>query len=192
MVKVRGANTCGSGVEGTGFFYAPGRLMTNAHVVAGVTRPEVEVGGTSVTASVVLYDEDLDIAVLSLPDTGTPHLALDAEVEPRDAVAVLGYPEDGPYDVQSGRVRAEQRLRSPDIYGEGTVIRQVFSLRALIRPGNSGGPIVTSGGDVAGMVFAASVSDQDTGYALTADQVAESAAAGVTRQAPVDTGTCVR
>ena len=192
VVKVRGANTCGSGVEGTGFFYAPGRLMTNAHVVAGVTRPEVEVGGTSVTASVVLYDEDLDIAVLSLPDTGTPHLALDAEVEPRDAVAVLGYPEDGPYDVQSGRVRAEQRLRSPDIYGEGTVIRQVFSLRALLRPGNSGGPIVTSGGDVAGMVFAASVSDQDTGYALTADQVAESAAAGVTRQAPVDTGTCVR
>ena len=192
VVKVRGANTCGSGVEGTGFFYAPGRLMTNAHVVAGVTRPEVEVGGTSVTASVVLYDEDLDIAVLSLPDTGTPLLALDAEVEPRDAVAVLGYPEDGPYDVQSGRVRAEQRLRSPDIYGEGTVIRQVFSLRALIRPGNSGGPIVTSGGDVAGMVFAASVSDQDTGYALTADQVAESAAAGVTRQAPVDTGTCVR
>ena len=192
VVKVRGANTCGSGVEGTGFFYAPGRLMTNAHVVAGVTRPEVEVGGTSVTASVVLYDEDLDIAVLSLPDTGTPHLALDAEVEPRDAVAVLGYPEDGPYDVQSGRVRAEQRLRSPDIYGEGTVIRQVFSLRALIRPGNSGGPIVTSGGDVAGMVFAASVSDQDTGYALTADQVAESAAAGVTREAPVDTGTCVR
>ena len=192
VVKVRGANGCGSGVEGTGFFYAPGRLMTNAHVVAGVTRPEVEVGGTSVTASVVLYDEDLDIAVLSLPDTGTPHLALDAEVEPRDAVAVLGYPEDGPYDVQSGRVRAEQRLRSPDIYGEGTVIRQVFSLRALIRPGNSGGPIVTSGGDVAGMVFAASVSDQDTGYALTADQVAESAAAGVTRQAPVDTGTCVR
>ena len=147
---------------------------------------------SSVVASVVLYDEDLDIAVLSLPDTGTPHLALDAEVEPRDAVAVLGYPEDGPYDVQSGRVRAEQRLRSPDIYGEGTVIRQVFSLRALIRPGNSGGPIVTSAGDVAGMVFAASVSDQDTGYALTADQVAESAAAGVTRDAPVDTGTCVR
>ena len=192
VVKVRGANTCGSGVEGTGFFYAPGRLMTNAHVVAGVTRPEVEVGGTSVTASVVLYDEDLDIAVLSLPDTGTPHLALDAEVEPRDAVAVLGYPEDGPYDVQSGRVRAEQRLRSPDIYGEGTVIRQVFSLRALIRPGNSGGPIVTSGGDVAGMVFAASVSDQDTGYALTANQLGESATRGLTRNTPVDTGTCVR
>ncbi|GAA5113489.1 MarP family serine protease [Alloalcanivorax gelatiniphagus] len=192
VVKVRGTNGCGGGVEGTGFFYAPDRLMTNAHVVAGVTRPEVEVGGSSVTASVVLYDAELDIAVLALPETGAPHLALDTEAEPRDPVAVLGYPEDGPYDVESGRIRAEQRLRSPDIYGEGTVIRQVFSLRALIRPGNSGGPIVTSSGDVAGMVFAASVSDRDTGYALTADQVAESAAAGVTRTTPVDTGTCVR
>jgi S1-C subfamily serine protease len=192
VVKVRGANGCGSGVEGTGFFYAPGRLMTNAHVVAGVTRPEVEVGGSSVVASVVLYDADLDIAVLSVPDVGVPQLAFDTEVEPRDPIAVLGYPEDGPYDVQSGRIRAEQRLRSPDIYGDGTVIRQVYSLRALIRPGNSGGPIVTSAGEVAGLVFAASVSDPDTGYALTASQVAESAAAGVTRESPVDTGTCVR
>ena len=192
VVKVRGANGCGSGVEGTGFFYAPGRLMTNAHVVAGVTRPEVEVGGSSVVASVVLYDADLDIAVLAVPDVGVPQLAFDTEVEPRDPIAVLGYPEDGPYDVQSGRIRAEQRLRSPDIYGDGTVIRQVYSLRALIRPGNSGGPIVTSAGEVAGLVFAASVSDRDTGYALTATQVAESAAAGVTRESPVDTGTCVR
>lgn len=192
VVKVRGANGCGSGVEGTGFFYAPGRLMTNAHVVAGVTRPEVEVGGSSVVASVVLYDADLDIAVLSVPDVGVPQLAFDTEVEPRDPIAVLGYPGDGPYDVQSGRIRAEQRLRSPDIYGDGTVIRQVYSLRALIRPGNSGGPIVTSAGEVAGLVFAASVSDRDTGYALTAGQVAESAAAGVTRESPVDTGTCVR
>ena len=192
VVKVRGANGCGNGVEGSGFFYAPGRLMTNAHVVAGVTRPEVEVAGSTVVASVVLYDPDLDIAVLAVPDAGVPQLAIDTEAGPRDPVAVLGYPQDGPYDVQSGRIRSVQRLRSPDIYGDGTVIRQVYSLRALIRPGNSGGPIVTSAGEVAGLVFAASVSDQDTGYALTASQVAESAAEGVTRETPVDTGTCVR
>ena len=192
VVKVRGANGCGSGVEGTGFFYAPGRLMTNAHVVAGVTRPEVEVGGSSAVATVVLYDPDLDIAVLSLPQAGVPQLAFDTEAEAGQDVAVLGYPEDGPYDVETGRIRSQQRLRSPDIYGEGTVIRQVYSLRALIRPGNSGGPIVTSAGDVAGMVFAASVSDRDTGYALTAGQVAESAARGLTTDAPVDTGSCVR
>ncbi|CAM3569897.1 MarP family serine protease [Nocardioides zeicaulis] len=192
VAKVRGANGCGGGVEGTGFFFSPGRLMTNAHVVAGVTRPEVEVAGTSVVASVVLYDPDLDIAVLALPDPGVPSLKLDLTAEPEDDIAVVGYPEDGPYDVRSGRIRSQQRLRSPDIYGEGTVIRQVYSLRALIRPGNSGGPVLTSAGDVAGMVFAASVSDRDTGYALTASQVAESAAQGITNESPVDTGTCVR
>ena len=105
VLKVRGTNGCGRGVEGTGFFYAPGRLMTNAHVVAGVDQPEVEVGGTSVTARSCYYDPDLDIAVLSLPDTGSLPLAFDTEVQPRDPVAVLGYPEDGPYDVESGRVR---------------------------------------------------------------------------------------
>ena len=192
VVKVRGSNSCGSGVEGTGFLFAPGRLMTNAHVVAGVTRPEVEIGGSSVVATVVHYDARLDIAVLAVPDAGLPRLRFDTEAGPDDNVAVVGYPEDGPYDVEVGRIRSQQRLRSPDIYGEGTVIRQVFSLRALIRPGNSGGPIVTSAGDVAGMVFAASVSDRETGYALTASQLAESAARGVTSQAPVDTGTCVR
>ena len=192
VVKVRGSNGCGGGVEGTGFLFAPGRLMTNAHVVAGVTRPEVEIGGSSVVATVVLYDARLDIAVLALPDGGLPPLRFDIEAAPDDNVAVVGYPEDGPYAVGAGRIRSQQRLRSPDIYGEGTVIRQVFSLRAQIRPGNSGGPIVTSGGDVAGMVFAASVSDRETGYALTASQLAESAALGVTSGAPVDTGTCVR
>jgi S1-C subfamily serine protease len=192
VLKVRGANGCGSGVEGTGFYYAPGRLMTNAHVVAGVTRPEVEVAGSTVVASVVLYDPDLDVAVLALPDVGVPQLLLDRTAKAGDNVAVLGYPEDGPYTVEPGRIRSEQRLRSPDIYGEGTVIRQVYSLRGSIRPGNSGGPILTSAGDVAGMVFAASVSDADTGYALTATQLAESAATGVTRESPVDTGACVR
>ena len=190
--KVRGNNSCGGGVEGTGFLFAPGRLMTNAHVVAGVTRPEVEIGGSTVVASVVLYDPELDVAVLALDDGGAPVLAFDRSVRARDDVAVVGYPEDGPYVVATGRIRNEQRLRSPDIYGDGTVIREVFSLRAIVRPGNSGGPIVTSRGDVAGVVFAASVSDRDTGYALTAEQVAESAAKGITSARPVDTGTCVR
>ncbi|MBS2939878.1 MarP family serine protease [Nocardioides sp. J2M5] len=192
VVKVRGANGCGSGVEGTGFVYAPGRLMTNAHVVAGVTRPEVEIGGSTVVATVVLYDPDLDIAVLSVPSAAVVPLKFDTEAQPLDDIAVVGYPQDGPYDVRAGRIRSQQRLRSPDIYGEGTVIRQVYSLRALIRPGNSGGPVLTSAGDVAGMVFAASVSDRETGYALTAGQVAASAAEGLERQSPVDTGTCVR
>lgn len=191
VLKVRGTNACGSGLEGTGFLYSEGRLMTNAHVVAGVRQPEVELGdGTSVNATVVHYDPDIDVAVLALDDGDLPHLVFDREAGPQDGVAIVGYPQDGPYDVQTGRIRSEQRLRSPDIYGEGTVIREVFSLRGLVRAGNSGGPILSSGGDVVGLVFAASVTDRDTGYALTADQVAESAARGLSAEEAVGTGAC--
>ncbi|PUA82851.1 MarP family serine protease [Nocardioides currus] len=190
VLKVRGSNDCGSGVEGSGFLFAPGRLMTNAHVVAGVDDPEVEIDGSSVPARVVVYNPEIDVAVLALDEGDLPHLVFDQDAKAQDGVAVLGYPQDGPYDVQTGRVRAEQRLRSPDIYGEGTVLRDVFSLRSLIRQGNSGGPIVNSSGDVVGMVFAASVTDPDTGYALTAEQVSESAARGVTSESEVDTGAC--
>ncbi|MFA6298497.1 MAG: MarP family serine protease [Nocardioides sp.] len=189
VLKVLGTNDCGRGVEGTGFVYAPDRLMTNAHVVAGVDNPEVVVGDTSVAAQVVEYNPELDLAVLAFDTGDLPVLAF-KDAKPQDGVAILGYPQDGPFDIQPGRIRDEQRLRSPNIYGDGTVIREVFSLRALVRPGNSGGPIVTSEGDVAGVVFAASVTDKETGYALTADQVAESAAIGVTNTESESTGDC--
>jgi S1-C subfamily serine protease len=192
VVKIRGTNECGRGIEGSGFLYAENRLMTNAHVVAGVDDPEVELEDSSVPADVVYYNPDIDVAVLALDTGSAPSLAFDRDTGPREPVAVLGYPQDGPYDVQPGRIRAEQRLRSPNIYGNGTVIREVYSLRGLVRPGNSGGPIVSSAGDVVGVVFAASVTDGETGYALTADQVAQSAATGLTNDAAVSTGDCVR
>lgn len=195
VVKVRGTNACGTGVEGTGFVYADGRVMTNAHVVAGVNDPEVEIDGSTEVARVVHYDADLDIAVLQLDTAGAPVLEFDIAdgdppTEPGDPVAVVGYPQDGPFDIRTGRVRSEQRLRSPNIYGDGTVLREVYSLRAVVRPGNSGGPILTPDGEIAGVVFAASVTDAETGYALTAEQVEEAAAAGVAGSGEVDTGNC--
>ena len=190
VLKIRGTNDCGRGIEGSGFLYAPNRLMTNAHVVAGVDDPEVEIGGDVQTAAVVYYNPDLDVAVLSVDSGDLPTLSFDTDAQPNDPIAVLGYPQDGPYDVEAGRIRSEQKLRSPNIYGDGTVIREVFSLRGLVRPGNSGGPIVSAQGDVVGVVFAASVTDTDTGYALTAAQVSDSAGYGSSSSEEVSTGDC--
>lgn len=190
VLKIRGENDCGRGVEGTGFLYSPGRLMTNAHVVAGVDEPTVMVGDDERDARVVYYNADLDVAVLAVEGLDRPFLRFDRSGQGGDNAAVLGYPNDGPYDVQAARIRVKQRLRSPDIYGGGTVVREVFSLRALVRPGNSGGPLLSDDGRVYGVIFAASVTDRDTGYALTADQVAEGATEGITSSESVDTGAC--
>ena len=190
VFKIRGQNSCNRGVEGSGFLYAPDRVMTNAHVVAGVDKPVVLVGENELPARVVYYNSKTDVAVLAVDGVRGPFLRFDRDGRPREAGAVLGYPQDGPYDVEAARIRGEQRLRSPDIYGNGTVIRQVYSLRALVRPGNSGGPLVSSAGRVLGVIFAASVSDGDTGYALTAEQVSDAAAQGLTRSNTVSTGDC--
>jgi S1-C subfamily serine protease len=190
VVKVRSTNKCNQGIEGSGFVYAPDRVMTNAHVVAGVSNPTVDVGNTSATGKVVYYDPRTDVAVIAVPTGTIRPLRLTGPATAGQGVAILGYPQNGPYDVQVGRVRADQRLRSPDIYGHGTVIRDVVSLRSLIRPGNSGGPVVDSAGHVLGVVFAASVTNSDTGYALSAAQVTEAAAQGRISSRPVSTQGC--
>jgi S1-C subfamily serine protease len=190
VVKVRGENGCNRGVEGSGFLYSPNRVMTNAHVVAGVRHPSVLIGQDEVPGTVVYYNPDIDIAVLAVDGAHQPFLRFDRTGHAREAAAVLGFPQDGPYNVQAARIRGEQRLRSPDIYGNGTVLREVFSIRSLVRPGNSGGPLVSKAGDVLGVIFAASVTDGNTGYALTAEQVAQGAAAGLTSDTAVSTGRC--
>ncbi len=190
VFKIRSNNRCGSGVEGTGFLYAPGKLMTNAHVVAGVTEPTVRVGDESLDGTVVYYNPDVDVAVIDVPDLEGPTIRFDLAGKQGQAGAVLGFPQDGPFNAQPARIRSDQRLRSPDIYGNGTVTRHVFSLRGLIRPGNSGGPVVSTAGRVLGVVFAASVSDNETGYALTADQVRRAAAVGLDSEQKVSSGNC--
>lgn len=189
VFKIRGNNRCGEGIEGSGFLYSPHRLMTNAHVVAGVTDPKVRVGTRDLDATVVYYNSDIDVAVLDV-DINGPVVHFDHSGAAKDPAVILGYPNDGPFDAEPARIRAEQRLRSPDIYGRGTVTRDVFSLRGLVRPGNSGGPLVSRGGDVLGVIFAASVSDKQTGYALTADQVADAAARGLQASGRVSSGNC--
>ncbi len=190
VFKIRSSNRCGAGVEGTGFLYAPGKLMTNAHVVAGVTEPLVQVGDKTVRGTVVHYNSDVDVAVVDVPGLDGPVVRFDLGGKERQQGAVLGFPQDGPFDAQQARIRSNQRLRSPDIYGNGVVTRRVFALRGLIRPGNSGGPLVSTEGRVLGVVFAASVSDRQTGYALTSDQVRRAAARGLEGEKRVSSGNC--
>jgi S1-C subfamily serine protease len=190
IAKVTGVANCSRGLEGSGFVYAPQRVMTNAHVVAGVSSPRVEVDGKKYDATVVLFDPEVDIAVLYVPELTITPLSFDYTGKADDSAVVLGYPENGPFDSEPARIRSEERLRGPDIYGDRTVTRQAFSIWASVRPGNSGGPLLSNKGTVYGVVFAASVEDNRTGYVLTAEQVSDDARDGATATQEISTRTC--
>jgi S1-C subfamily serine protease len=175
IVKVVGtAQSCGKVLEGTGFVFADRRIMTNAHVVGGVDEPTVQIGGEGklYDAKVVLYDWQRDIAVLDVPDLKAPPLAFtDEDARSGDGAIVAGFPENGSYDVRSARVRGRINADGPDIYRRGDVRRDVYSLYTTVRQGNSGGPLLTEDGRVYGVIFARSLDDANTGYALTVDEL---------------------
>jgi S1-C subfamily serine protease len=192
VLKVRATSqSCGRGFSGTGFVIGPERVLTNAHVVGGASSVGVEVDGSLVSATVVDYDSEQDTAVLLVPGLDLPALTFDvaAQAAQSDAI-VLGYPLGGPFTVSAGRVRSVTELTGPDIYQSTTVQRQVYLLRALVRPGNSGGPVLDADGEVIGVVFGAAIDDPETGFALTAAEVADTVAAGLTDTSPADTGAC--
>ncbi|MCG7525387.1 MarP family serine protease [Streptomyces sp. OfavH-34-F] len=196
IVKVVGtAPSCGKVLEGTGFVFADRRVMTNAHVVGGVDEPTVQIGGQGrlYDAKVVLYDWQRDIAVLDVPDLDAEPLRFadtKRDAESGDSAIVAGFPENGAYDVRSARVRARIDANGPDIYHRGTVRRDVYSLYTTVRQGNSGGPLLTPEGEVYGVVFAKSLDDPDTGYALTADEIRDDIARGRTANQQVDSQGC--
>ena len=192
VVKVVGrAAECNRVIEGTAFVVGPERVMTNAHVVAGVRSPRVGVpDGEPLTAEVVLFDPDKDVAVLAVPGLDRPVRELDANVRPGDDAAVVGYPNNGPLSVEPVRVRGEHALMGRDIYGDSSVTREVISLRGSVQPGNSGGPLVSDEGAVYGMIFAASLTDPDTGYALSLRQIDDALAQAAAASTAVSTGPC--
>jgi S1-C subfamily serine protease len=192
VLKVTGvARSCSRQIEGTGFVVAPERLMTNAHVVAGVRDPEVEVSpGRRLRASVVLYDPGRDIAVLRVPGLGRPPLRFAGPARSGSDAIVLGYPQNGPFRADAARISLRQRARGLDIYGEKTVVRSIYALRGRVKPGNSGGPLMAPDGAVYGVVFAAAADRPDVGYALTAEEVAPDVAASRTDTVPEDTRGC--
>lgn len=196
IVKVVGmAPGCGKVLEGTGFVFSDRRVMTNAHVVGGVDEPTVQIGGEGrlYDAKVVLYDWQRDIAVLDVPDLDAQPLRFtdsDTDAESGDSAIVAGFPENGAYDVRSARIRGRIDANGPDIYHRGTVRRDVYSLYATVRQGNSGGPLLTPDGKVYGVVFAKSLDDPDTGYALTADEIRQDIELGRSSVQQVDSQGC--
>jgi len=159
VVRVVGT-ACGLGIEGSGWVIAPGEVLTNAHVVAGETDTAVEVEGAppGLPATVVLFDPHNDLALLSVKGLDLPALTLAQAPASGTAAAILGYPEDGPFVAEAGRIGATDEVDTEDAYGNGPVARELTIARGLVRPGNSGGPMVDSAGQVVTTIFAASTS----------------------------------
>lgn len=197
VLKVRGrAPSCGRQLEGTGFVFAPELVMTNAHVVAGTEDTSVEVrdGDGDIRerdADVLHYDPAIDVAVLYVEGLRADPLAFTQQpAQPGDDVIILGYPLDGPFLSTSGKVRQRIELVGPNIYDSGEVSRDVYTVRAVVRSGNSGGPMITPSGQVAGVVFGAALDDSETGFVLTVDQVRHAIEQATSLTRPVDTGSC--
>jgi S1-C subfamily serine protease len=192
VVKILGtAPSCARKIEGSGFVYAPQHVMTNAHVVAGTQSITVEDGATRRKGQVVLYDAEKDLAVIYVPGLTAPVIPFADNPAPSGADAiVLGYPLDGPFDAEPARIRDEGAIRGPDIYNAHTVTRDIYTIRGLVRSGNSGGPLLAADGTVLGVIFAAAADDPQTGFALSDREAAPVIDAGRAATDPVDTGQC--
>ncbi len=189
-VKIEGV-ACGEEVEGSGFVVGPGLVVTNAHVVAGESVANVVVGDVPYPSTTVLFNPDLDLAVLRTSAPLGPVLQLDASTVGRGTQGVvIGYPGGGPLEYGPAGVTAAITAQGRDIYNEGLVVRSIYELDATVRPGNSGGPLVGADGQVIGVVFSRSTVNPKVGYALASPPVAAAVATVGDRTAGVSTGAC--
>jgi S1-C subfamily serine protease len=129
--------------------------------------------------------------VLDVPGLKAPVLKFAAATaKAGEPAVVLGYPEDGPFTIRSARVRALRTVSGSNIYGHGSIKREVYIVRAVVRSGNSGGPLIDDSGQVLGVVFATDLRSTETGYALSAHEVASDTAAARTAKKIVKTSSC--
>jgi S1-C subfamily serine protease len=191
VVKIQGT-ACGLGVEGSGWIARPGVVVTNAHVVAGQDDTTVQLGGKGDRhdAHAIAFDPKNDIAILRVDGLGGRPLSLSSHVRSGTQAAILGFPENGPYDVRAGRVGATRSVLTQDAYGRGPVRRSLTTLRGLVRHGNSGGPMVDTRGRVVTTVFAATQGGGPEGGFGVPNAIVRSILAGAS--GPVDTGPCAQ
>lgn len=191
VVRVLGT-ACGLGVEGSGWVAAPGLVVTNAHVVAGEDDTVVQAPGDASggrAATLVRFDVRDDVAVLRVGGLASPALPLAADPAPGTAGAILGYPLNGPFDAEAGRIGAARTVISEDAYGRGPVRRLVTPLRGRVRSGNSGGPLVDAHGRVVATVFAATTSGAPGGYGVP-NAVVQEALDAARGSGEVSSGAC--
>ncbi|HEY2793463.1 MAG TPA: MarP family serine protease [Micromonosporaceae bacterium] len=192
VVKLEGAApSCNRRIEGSGFVFAPDHVLTNAHVVAGTNSLQVQTLHGTLPGTVVVFDAERDLAVVDVPGLDLPSMSFAKNSAKTDADAiVLGYPLDGPYDAEPARIRDLRPISGPDIYNTNTVTREIYTIRGLVRSGNSGGPLITSSGSVLGVIFAAAADNPQVGFALTASEAAPIIDAGRDASHGVNTGGC--
>jgi hypothetical protein len=194
VVRIGGtAFACGQNQTGSGFVVAADRVVTNAHVVAGVDRPIVEApNGQSLEGRVVYFDPIDDLAVVAVEGLSAATLQLSPVLDVGSEAVVEGYPHGGPFTTGAAEVLARSIEAIPDIYGGPRTPREVYTLAALVQPGNSGGPLLATDGRVAGVVFARSADDPELGYAMTNAELEPVASGAAGLSAPVSSGNCVR
>jgi S1-C subfamily serine protease len=192
VVRVYGT-ACGLGVEGSGWVAAPQLVVTNAHVVAGEADTMIQIGGAGAGhhADVVGFDPHDDVAVLRVPGLHLRSLPIARRSPSGTSAAILGYPLDGAFDAEPGRIGATQTVRTQDAYGQGHIQRSITALRGRVRPGNSGGPMVDSDGRVVATVFASITGTRRAGgFAVPNALVQRELSRARLSRAPVGTGHC--
>ncbi|MGG5170716.1 MarP family serine protease [Pseudarthrobacter sp. J1738] len=194
VLKITGtAYQCGQNQTGTGFVVAPGRVVTNAHVVAGVNEPVVAVpGGGALQGRVVYFDSQHDLAVLDVAGLNAAPLAMTKNLSAGTAAAFSGYPHGGPFQSKPASVQGITNVLVPDIYGNNPQAEQIYQISGDVQPGNSGGPLLNSGGQVAGVVFAKASSNSPLGFAITMDQLQPVVDQAPGLQNTVSSGQCTK
>ena len=191
VVRVLGT-ACGLGVQGSGWVAGRGVVVTNAHVVAGQDDTTVQAGGEGpgLDAEAIWFDPRNDLSILRVPGvSGLPALSMNVNADSGTTAAVLGFPQNGPYTVAPARLGSTSTVITQDAYGRGPVERPITSIRGLVRPGNSGGPVVDRSGRVLATIFAAATSRRRTGYGVPDTLVRDALQKA---RGTVDTGPCAR
>lgn len=193
VVRITGnAYACGVSQSGTGFVVADDRVVTNAHVVAGVTEPVVEApNGEAIAGSVVYFDPELDLAIIAVDGLTAPPLPLGDTLTAGTDAAVQGYPYGGPFTSGAARVMQVGTAQVDDIYGTATHPREVYTLAADVRQGNSGGPVLALDGTVVGVVFARSADRESVGFAMTMAELDPVASEAAGLSDSVSSGSCI-